>query len=74
MFALISVIAGAAVGCGVCAFGMWAFLKGVSSAILAGDGGLPDSCLSRQKKSDAERSSPSIAQQFSSMFKTERGE
>lgn len=41
MFALLCVAAGAGVGCGVCAFGMWAFLRGESAALTVSRGGLP---------------------------------
>jgi hypothetical protein len=70
MFALISVIAGTAVGCGVCAFGMWSFLKGIGCGTAVKNGGVPE--LFPQKNEKGENS-PSIAQQLSSMFKTERG-
>jgi hypothetical protein len=68
MFSFLCVMAGAATGCGVCAFGMWAFLKGQSAAILVKMGGLP---IRSRAETDA---SPSIARQLGEMFKTERGE
>ena len=74
MFAFLCVTAGAATGCGVCAFGMWAFLKGQSAAILVRSGGVPDNLLARRtKKTDCD-GSPSLADQLGSMFKMERGE
>lgn len=69
MLAFLSVLSGAVVGCGVCAFGMWAFLKGQREAIVVKSGGVPDTCLIGRPKATS-NSSLSIAEQLNSMFKT----
>jgi hypothetical protein len=73
MFAFLCVAAGAAAGCGVCAFGMWAFLKGQSAALTVKWGGLPDAVLTHRTEKTGQNASPSLADQLGSMFNTERG-
>lgn len=72
MFAFLCVSAGCACGCGVCAFGMWAFLKGQREALSVRRGNLPDTSLIERPKAAAD-GSPSIAEQLGSMFKTTGG-
>jgi hypothetical protein len=74
MFAFLCVAAGAFTGCGVCAFGMWAFLKGQSAAILVKQGGLPGAFSARGKSETDSGASQSLAEQLEAMFKSERGE
>lgn len=74
MFAFLCVAAGVAVGCGVCTFGMWAFLKGQSAAVLVNRGGLPDAFLTRGKSKANSSASLNLAEQLEAMFKSERGE
>lgn len=49
MVPFLCAIAGSAVGCMVCTFGMWAFLSGQRSAIQVKWGGLPDSLSSKKE-------------------------
>jgi hypothetical protein len=74
MFAFLCVAAGTVTGCGVCAFGMWAFLRGQSAAILVKNGGLPDMFPGREKDETESGASQSLAEQLEAMFKSERGE
>lgn len=59
---MVSVLLGAAAGAAVCAFGMWAFLKGQRSMLEIRSGGLPSGLLERKAAPDG------LAKQFAALF------
>lgn len=59
------VTAGILCGLFVCIFGMWAFLKGLSSAMTVRAGGQPRLVDQREK---ANSGSPSLSEQINSIF------
>lgn len=68
---------GAVTGCAVCAFGMWAFLKGQRAALQVKWGGLPDELnikAGTQESKEKSAETPDIAAQFHAMFGGEGGE
>lgn len=70
---MIDFLTGAASGCVVCAFGMWAFLKGQRSMLQIQSGGLPES-LKKNKKAFADDESADLGRQLKNLFAPERNE
>jgi len=65
MYALICVWSGVLCGAFVGVFGIWAFLKGQSSAVICRMGGVPEFKTSKRK---AGKGTPDISEQIGAMF------
>lgn len=63
---IIGIVTGVICGLYICVFGMWAFLKGQSSAMVIKMGGLPGRKTAKEEKGGG---SPSYSEQLGAMFK-----